>query len=67
MRASPGSLDGPDLIAPYGLNSSLCRAFIRDQNPCPGCRSGDRNKSNACLTCASLLHLDDRYRTKTVA
>lgn len=52
MRANPGPLGRADLIAPCGLNCGLCRAFFRDQNPCPGCRGGDGNKSNACLTCA---------------
>ena len=40
------------LIAPCGVNCRLCRAFIRDRKPCPGCREGDNHKSNACLTCA---------------
>lgn len=39
-------------IAPCGINCSLCRAYIREREPCPGCRGGDSNKSNACLTCA---------------
>lgn len=51
MRANSGPLGGSDLIAPCGLNCRLCRAFVRGQNPCPGCRGGDSNKSNACLTC----------------
>jgi len=39
-------------IAPCGVNCRLCRAFIRDRQPCPGCREGDSHKSNACLACA---------------
>jgi hypothetical protein len=42
----------PQIIAPYGLNCSLCRAYIRERNPCPGCRGSEINKSNACLACA---------------
>ena len=42
----------PAIIAPCGINCSLCRAYMRDRDPCPGCRGGDSNKSNACLTCA---------------
>jgi hypothetical protein len=42
----------PKIIAPCGVNCSLCRAYIRDRKPCPGCRGGDSHKSNACLTCA---------------
>lgn len=41
----------PNIIAPCGINCSLCRAFLRDRKPCPGCRSGESNKSNDCLTC----------------
>jgi len=44
--------DDPQIIAPCGLNCSLCRAYVRERNPCPGCRGADANKSNACLTCA---------------
>ncbi|PWB60076.1 MAG: hypothetical protein C3F18_00180 [Nitrosomonadales bacterium] len=51
MCATSGLLGDTDLIAPCGLNCGLCRAFVRDKNPCPGCRGGDSNKSNACLTC----------------
>jgi hypothetical protein len=42
----------PMIIAPCGFNCSLCRAYIRERQPCPGCRKGDLNKSHACLTCA---------------
>ena len=41
----------PLIIAPCGIDCSLCRAYIRAHKPCPGCRGGDSNKSNACLTC----------------
>ena len=41
----------PLIIAPCGVNCSLCRTFIRDLHPCPGCRGGDYHKSDACLTC----------------
>jgi hypothetical protein len=42
----------PQIIAPCGIDCSLCRAYFRDHKPCPGCRGGASNKSNACLTCA---------------
>lgn len=41
----------PTIVAPCGINCSLCRAYIRDREPCPGCRGSDGSKSNACLTC----------------
>lgn len=42
----------PRIIAPCGINCSLCRAYIRERRPCPGCRGVNDNKSNACLTCS---------------
>ncbi len=44
--------EDPLIIAPCGLNCSLCRAYTRDHKPCPGCRGGQSNKSNSCLVCA---------------
>jgi Protein of unknown function (DUF3795) len=57
MKAKPDSAfkqiaaNCPLIIAPCGINCSLCRAYIRERQPCPGCRGGDDNKSNSCLTC----------------
>ena len=42
----------PMIIAPCGLNCSLCRAYLRDRKPCSGCRGGVAHKSKACLSCA---------------
>jgi hypothetical protein len=40
------------LIAPCGLDCRLCRAYAREKNPCPGCRSEDnRHKAAGCITC----------------
>ena len=30
--------NNPTLIAPCGINCSLCIAYLRENNPCPGCR-----------------------------
>ena len=32
------------LIAPCGMNCSICRGFLRERNKCPGCREIDINK-----------------------
>jgi hypothetical protein len=32
------------LIAPCGMNCRLCIAYVRDRNPCPGCRADDSVK-----------------------
>lgn len=39
------------IIAPCGINCSLCRSYIRARDPCPGCRGGDCNKSDSSLAC----------------
>jgi hypothetical protein len=39
------------IIAPCGINCSLCRSYIRERDPCPGCRGGDGNKSDTSLGC----------------
>ncbi len=39
------------MIAPCGMNCRLCRAYIRDQNRCPGCRVDDNAKPQYCIVC----------------
>jgi hypothetical protein len=41
----------PRIIAPCGLDCALCRFYLRDRRPCPGCRGSNINKSNACVNC----------------
>lgn len=43
-----------DLIAPCGMNCSLCWGFIREKNTCPGCLkidSQDQQKSKSRTRC----------------
>lgn len=40
------------LIAPCGMNCRLCRAYVRDRNVCPGCRSDEGPKSKSCRECS---------------
>jgi hypothetical protein len=40
------------LIAPCGMNCSLCIAHIREKRKCPGCGGSDENKSESCVRCA---------------
>ncbi len=40
------------LIAVCGLNCRLCRAHIRDRNPCPGCRAEEARKPKTRVRCA---------------
>lgn len=34
-----------NLIAPCGMNCSLCWGYIREKNSCPGCRNNDTQDS----------------------
>ncbi len=34
------------LIGPCGMNCSLCVAYLRDKNKCPGCRSDNNEKTS---------------------
>ncbi len=52
MSTPRTSLNSSELIAPCGINCRLCRAYFRDKNPCPGCRSDEtRFKSKSCVSC----------------
>jgi hypothetical protein len=39
------------LIAPCGMNCSLCMAYLRERNTCPGCREESQKKSKSCSNC----------------
>lgn len=41
----------PNMIAPCGINCTLCRAHTRDKQTCPGCRGDDALKMKSCLAC----------------
>ena len=40
----------PKLIAPCGMNCSICIGYLREKNKCPGCREME-NKPNYCKKC----------------
>jgi len=40
------------MIAPCGINCSLCLAFLRDKNKCCGCWGADSNKPYHCSACS---------------
>jgi hypothetical protein len=39
------------LIAPCGMNCGVCRAYLRIERKCPGCRGEDAGKMVSCLRC----------------
>ena len=40
-----------NLIAPCGMNCSLCIGYLREKNRCLGCRENDENILNSCRKC----------------
>lgn len=47
-----------NLIAPCGMNCSLCSGFLRSKNKCPGCSGNDSNKPQHCIVC-KIKHCDE--------
>ena len=43
--------DRISLIAPCGMNCSICMAYLRDKNKCPGCRGSDAHKPVTRVKC----------------
>jgi len=39
------------LIAPCGMNCSICMAYLRDKNKCPGCRLFNKNEPVTIAIC----------------
>ena len=39
------------LIAPCGMNCSVCKYYHREKNQCPGCRAEDEYKPKGCREC----------------
>ncbi|MHB8069800.1 MAG: DUF3795 domain-containing protein [Desulfobaccales bacterium] len=54
------------LIAPCGMNCSICLAYLRERNKCPGCRGSNDNKPvtrTKCKikNCANFLEANATY------
>jgi hypothetical protein len=45
------SLDNTSLIAPCGMNCSICGAYLREKNKCPGCRSFNAKEPVSIARC----------------
>jgi hypothetical protein len=43
------------LIAPCGMNCGVCKAYLRENNPCYGCRDADQNKPKTRVDCTLRL------------
>ncbi len=40
-----------NLIAPCGMNCGICKAFLRQKNPCHGCNNAGLNKPKTRVYC----------------
>lgn len=49
----------PGLIAPCGINCSLCSGFQRVKNPCVGCNNSG-NKPTYCISCKIKICTENR-------
>lgn len=44
-----------DMIAPCGLDCSLCSKALAKNNPCPGCNGPDDNKLEFCVSQCGII------------
>jgi len=40
-----------NLIAPCGMNCGICKAYLRENNPCHGCNKAQENKPKTRVNC----------------
>jgi len=40
-----------ELIAPCGMNCGVCHRYLKENDPCPGCRGDDALKLVSCTHC----------------
>jgi len=48
-------------IAPCGLNCTICHAYLREKNTCPGCYSVDENRWISIARCT--IRKSDTWKT----
>ncbi len=51
MKQTKARLTETQLVAPCGINCRVCRAYGRENRPCPGCRGEDELKCKTCVNC----------------
>ena len=50
----------PEMIAPCGLNCSICSGALRTEKPCPGCNGPDENKPEFCAKRCGIILCEKR-------
>jgi len=56
------SLIDISMIAPCGMNCAICRAHLRQKNPCHGCHDAEQHKPKTRVLCP--LRICDRRKGK---
>ncbi len=56
------TLRSTSLIAPCGMNCSICLGYLRAKDKCPGCRGIDIHKPGYCIRCRikNCAHLQNK-------
>ena len=57
----PGAITAT-MIAPCGMNCTLCIGHLRQRKPCPGCHGEDAQKPGHCVTCR-IVHCEELAKT----
>ena len=51
-----------EMIAPCGLNCSLCGLHLRGEQPCQGCNGPDECKPDCCRVKCAIVHCEIRKK-----
>ncbi len=51
-----------DMIAPCGLDCSICRHALEDEKPCPGCLGPDGDKMEFCVSGCGIVTCEKRRK-----
>ncbi len=49
-----------EMIAPCGLDCSLCSLALKEKDPCPGCNGPDENKPEFCASLCGIIRCSRR-------
>jgi len=58
------NLGEKQILAPCGINCSLCRAYQRKRNKCDGCYEVAGNRATHCESC-KIKHCEDHHGKET--
>lgn len=59
-----GNLIAAEMIAPCGLDCSLCKHALAEKDPCPGCHGPDREKPPFCSSRCGIILCEKRKENR---